>query len=172
MEVGSGDKEPLALAEEGGILAAGALGSVEGEAALGDLDTDGLKGFHGGGDVADAAIVGDTGDEPVAFVVTAEELEGFVGVGGKGVEEEVPCVGRDADGVGVGLGVELDIEELAAVFGDDVDREWRTGRAAEHGAKPGGGAQAGEGPFEGCNVHVITLVRFALWVLTHGEADE
>ena len=81
-------------------------------------------------------------------------------------------MGRDADGVGVAFGVELDIEEFAAVFGDDVDREGRTGRAAEHGAEPGGGAESGEGPFEGCNIHVTTLVRFAGWVLTPGEADE
>lgn len=172
VEVGCGDEEPLALAEERGVLAAGALGGVEGEAALGDLHTDGLEGLHGGGDIADAAVVGDTGDEPVAFVVTAEELEGLVGVGGECVEEEVPRVGRDTDGVCLGLGVELDIEEFAAALGDDVDREGRAGRAAEHGPEPGEGTESGEGPFEVCNVHITTLTPFAMRGRSHSEGDE
>src|SRR6266851_2134235 len=70
----SREEEPLALADEGGVLAAVAGLGPEALAGLGAQDLGGLEGFLGLADGADRGGFGDAGDEPVPFVVAAEEL--------------------------------------------------------------------------------------------------
>src|ERR1700730_2748844 len=73
-ETGDRQEEPLALADEGGVLAAVAGLALEALACLGSLDLGRLEGFLGLADGADRGGFGDAGDEPVALVVAAEEL--------------------------------------------------------------------------------------------------
>src|SRR5262249_35430510 len=73
-EAGDPEKEPLALADEGGVLAAVAGLRLEAVAGLGGQDLGGLEGFLGLADGADRGAFGDGCDEPVALVVAAEEL--------------------------------------------------------------------------------------------------
>jgi hypothetical protein len=69
-----GEEEPLALADEGGVLAAVAGLGLEAFAGPGGQDLGGLQRLLGLADGADRGALGDAGDEPVALVVAAEEL--------------------------------------------------------------------------------------------------
>src|SRR5207302_3910470 len=95
-QVSDRQEEPLALADVGGVLAAAAGLGLEPLAGLGALDLGGLEGFLGLADGADRGGFGDSGDEPVALIVAAEELalvlafphqEQQVAVGGLYVED-------------------------------------------------------------------------------------
>src|SRR5580692_907334 len=70
----NGEEEPFALANEGGVLATIACLGLESLAGLGNMDFGGLECFLGLPDGADWGSFGDTGDEPVALVMSAEEL--------------------------------------------------------------------------------------------------
>ena len=142
---GDGQEEPLALADEGGVLAAVAGLGPQPLAGLGGQDLGGLEGLLGLADGADRGGLGDAGDEPVPLVVAAQELalllalpdqEQQVAVGGLHVE--------DGD-LGPGLGPDGDLEELAPAVGLHVqgDDPGRAGRGAAAGRRPSGVPRSG-----------------------------
>lgn len=118
------EEEPLALTDEGGILAAVANLGPESFACLGGLNLGGLQRFLGLMNGADRSLFGDACDEPVALVVAAEELALFLAFTD---EEEQMAVGglhvEDGDFY-IDAGLADDLEELALA----VDRPARPGK--------------------------------------------
>src|SRR6185437_11978755 len=112
-----GKEEPLALADEGGVLAAVASLAPEALAGLGAQNLGGLEGFLGLADGADRSAFGDAGDEPVALVVAAEELALVLAFTDQ--QQQVAVGGLHVEDGDLGLGPRLldDLEELALAVG-------------------------------------------------------
>src|SRR5262249_45162716 len=114
-------EEPFALTTVSGILATTTGLGPESLPCLGNLDFDRLQSFLGLADRADRGRFGNSGDEPVALVVTAKELALFLAFTDK--EQQVTVSRLHVEDGDLGLGVAGDLEELALAVGPQVQRE-------------------------------------------------
>lgn len=122
-EASDGEEEPLALASVGGILAAVAGLAADLLPSLGHLHFNRLQRFLGLTNGADRGVFGQSGNEPVALVMAAEELALILAL--SDLEEQVTVGGLHVQDGDLGLGVRLadDLEELALTVSLHVQGE-------------------------------------------------
>ena len=128
LSAGHGNEKPFALSYEYLGSATISLVAFALLAALKIANQIGLEGFFGGHDAADRSRFGNTGDEPMAFIVTAEEL--VLGVRQAGTfgglphhQEQVTVLSLHIQNFNISIVLGLNVEEFATPILSNVDHD-------------------------------------------------
>ena len=149
------DEEPFALTDVGGILATVAGLRLESLVGLGRANLGGLQSFLGLPNRADRSRLRNPGDEPMPFIMTAEELRLLAVFPDQ--EQKMAVGGLHVENGDLGIDARLthDLEKFAVAVGLNVEGD-RAGRARTANRTVGNlepGADASELQVEEVGVH-------------------